>query len=64
MVKTLCWLIIVIIISSGSISAVGAPDDTGWVSVVAGIDYQKFQLPDPNNVFVVRMDRANTSLSL
>lgn len=32
-----------------------------WTNVGVGIDYQKFTLPDPNNVFVTRMDRSNTN---
>jgi len=31
-----------------------------WETVAPGIEYQSFTLPDPNNVFVTRMDRANT----
>lgn len=32
-----------------------------WEQVCPGIEYQKFTLPDPNNVYVARMDRSNTS---
>jgi len=32
-----------------------------WTSVGTGIDYQQFTLDDPNNVFVARMDRSETS---
>jgi hypothetical protein len=39
-----------------------APDD--WETVGNGIAYQEFHLPDPNNVFVARMDRSNPSLIL
>lgn len=35
-----------------------------WTPVAEGIDYQKFQLPDPNNVFVARMDRNDTDLTI
>jgi hypothetical protein len=35
-----------------------------WVTVGDGIDYQQFILPDPNNVYVARMDRANPSTFL
>ena len=31
----------------------------GWTSVGPGIEYQEFTLPDPNNLFVARMDRGN-----
>jgi len=30
-----------------------------WVNVGNGIDYQKFTLADPNDVFVARMTRSN-----
>lgn len=30
-----------------------------WQNVAPGIDYQDFTLPDPNNLFVTRMDRSN-----
>jgi len=32
-----------------------------WTSVGDGIEYQKFTLSDPNNVYVARMARANTN---
>jgi hypothetical protein len=32
-----------------------------WTSVGNGIEYQKYDLSDPNDVFVTRMDRTNTS---
>ncbi len=46
--------------------AQAAPDNNelGWSPIVTGIDYQEFTLPDPNNVFVTRMDRTNPSLTL
>ena len=31
-----------------------------WTGVGTGLDYQEFNLPDPNNVFVARMDRTET----
>jgi len=33
----------------------------GWTPVGTGIEYQEFTLPDPNNVFVARMDRDNAN---
>jgi len=36
----------------------------GWHFVGPGIEYQEFQLPDPNNVFVARMDRSNPAVTL
>jgi hypothetical protein len=36
----------------------------GWVFKAPGIDYQWFRLPDPNNVFVSRMERDNPNVTL
>ena len=35
-----------------------------WTLVANGIEYRQFTLPDPNNVFVARMDRGNLSASI
>ncbi len=35
-----------------------------WTPVGDGFEYQKFTLPHPNNVFVVRMDRANPNCTI
>jgi hypothetical protein len=37
-----------------------------WTPVAEGIDYQEFNFlsPDPNNVYVARMDRTNTNLTM
>lgn len=35
-----------------------------WEPVASGIEYQQFTLPDPNKVFVTRMDRSNQSVTL
>ena len=32
-----------------------------WTGVGVGIEYQKFTLADPNNVFVARLERGNTN---
>ncbi len=36
----------------------------GWEFLAPGIDYQWFRLPDPNNVYVSRMDRSNPNVTL
>jgi len=41
-----------------------AREATAWTTVGIGIEYQSFTTPDPNNVFVARMDRANTAATL
>jgi len=36
----------------------------GWTTIGPGIEYQEYQLPDPNNVFVARMDRSNPNCTI
>jgi hypothetical protein len=36
----------------------------GWQQVATGIEYREYDLPDPNNIFVTRMDRTNSSVTL
>lgn len=36
----------------------------GWESIAPGIDYQPFYLPDPNHVFVARLDRSNPNVAI
>lgn len=38
-----------------------AQADAQWTNVGDGIDYQKFTLADPNNVFVARLTRSNSN---
>lgn len=38
--------------------------DSGWQSIVEGIDYKEFRLPGPNRAYVARMDRDNPTLTL
>ena len=64
MQKTLICLLLLVLIFSGSASAAAPADDADWQSIVPGIDYRKYQLPDPNNVFVARMDRNNLNVTL
>src|SRR4030043_1010452 len=58
------WVLLLILVSTGSVSAAALPEELGWDLVAPGIEYQKYQLPDPNNVFVVRMDRTNLGVTL
>ena len=51
----IAWCIVVVI-------GVSRPAPvSGWTQIVPGIDYQEYTLPDPNNVFVARMDRHHPS---
>jgi hypothetical protein len=38
---------------------VASPVGFAWTTVAPGIEYQEFTLPDPNNLYVARMDRDN-----
>ena len=35
-----------------------------WTQVADGIEYRQYTLPDPNNIFVTRMDRGNLNVTL
>jgi hypothetical protein len=39
-------------------------DPSPWVTIGTGIEYHEFVLPDPNNVFVARMERDNLATTL
>jgi len=41
------------------VAVFSTPPALAWTAVAPGIEYQEFHLPDPNNVFVARMDRHN-----
>ncbi len=62
--KSWAWLLLIIMLSAVPTQAAYPGDSPVWDQVVPGIDYSKIQLPDPNNVFVVRMDRSNFSLTV
>ena len=38
--------------------------ESDWVRIGSGIEYRKYVLPDPNLVYVARMERANPSVFL
>jgi hypothetical protein len=62
--KSLIMLLILIVFSSVSASAAITEDLAAWQQLAPGIEFNKFQLPDPNNVFVVRKDRTNPNVIL
>ncbi|MGE5123069.1 MAG: hypothetical protein ACM3H7_01005, partial [Acidobacteriaceae bacterium] len=62
--KHVVWLLLFVLLFTGPASAAGAADESGWELVVPGIEFSQFQLPDPNNVFVARMDRTNPTVTL
>ncbi len=62
--KTALRLILFFLIAFSSFSTIGFAQDLGWETITPGIDYRKFKLPDPNNVFVARMDRSIVTLTI
>jgi hypothetical protein len=41
-----------------------ASSSTLWQSIASGIDYREFYLTDPNHLYVARMERSNTQVTL
>lgn len=64
LLKRLIFIVIFSMLINGSAQAAFPSDDPAWELIAPGIEYQKFQLPDPNNVFVVRMDRTDLGVTL
>jgi hypothetical protein len=62
--NSLLWLIFFFLVCTGGASATVSTADSSWTTIVPGIDFREFQLPDPNNVFVARMDRNNPNVIL
>jgi hypothetical protein len=62
--NSLLLFILFLLVFSAPASAIAPQDDVAWEPVVPGIEYQQYTLPDPNNVFVARMDRTNPTLTL
>jgi hypothetical protein len=56
-------LFLIMMILATPTFALESPDGE-WMPVADGIEYQKFTLADPNNVFVARMDRSNLNLTI
>jgi hypothetical protein len=58
-------LLLVIIIMTAFAGVVGTGAEAGaWQPVGEGIDYREYILPDPNRVYVARLDRSNLSASI
>ncbi|OGN89593.1 MAG: hypothetical protein A2Y88_06750 [Chloroflexi bacterium RBG_13_48_10] len=62
--KTFLLILLIVLVVPGSALAAAPAADPEWELIAPGIEFRKFQLPDPNNVFVVRMDRNNTDVTL
>ncbi len=56
----LCLLLL-----AAPLTDVRSASESSWGEEIApGIEFRLFQLPDPNNVFVARMERSNMNLTL
>jgi exopolysaccharide biosynthesis protein len=66
MLRRICllWLTLLSLGTTQPALAAEKAAESGWEVIAEGIEFQKFQLPAPNNVFVVRMDRSLPSLTL
>jgi hypothetical protein len=62
--KILLFLCLFTLFIPGYVSAEAPADTLGWQEIAPGIEYQQYQLPDPNNVFVVRMDRSDPNVTI
>ena len=62
--NSLLWLLLFVLIFTGSATAADPANDPVWEPIAPGIEYREFHLADPNNVFVARMDRTNSSVTL
>ena len=62
--KILLVLFLFALAFPGPALAAVTADNLGWEAIAPGIEYRLFQLSDPNNVFVVRMDRSNLNVTL
>jgi hypothetical protein len=61
---TLGMLTLISLLLTASVVAASPEGDPTWETIAQGIEYAEFRLNDPNNVFVVRMDRENPNLTL
>lgn len=58
-------VILAFVIISAAVSPVGMTSaQDSWEIVGTGVSYQEFTLTDPNHVYVARMERANTGVTL
>lgn len=64
--KLLWNMILIVVLLSLGAPVVGAQEAVeAWGEIVApGIEYREYQLPDPVNVFVARMERNNPEVNL
>lgn len=54
-----------LLLSLGTPLAAAQEAEEPWGEVIApGIEYREYQLPDPNNVFVARMERNNPQVTI
>ncbi|HSO26461.1 MAG TPA: hypothetical protein VLS48_00200, partial [Anaerolineales bacterium] len=67
------FLVLFLLLSQSILRPVGAPARAaapvqisfgGWQALASGIEYGRFTLPGPIQVFVTRMDRSNPNVTL
>lgn len=58
------FLLIILFFGQLLTTQIARTSSTGWEAVGTGIEYREFNLQDPNNVFVTRMDRSNPNVTL
>lgn len=57
--------IVLLFVALGLLTEIGLTAPlAAWTAVDTGIDYQEFTTSDPNNLFVARMDRSITSVTI
>jgi hypothetical protein len=62
MSRLLCLCLIFLLIGAPTLAIRAEPAQ--WEPVADGIEYREFELPDPNNVFVARMERNDPNVTL
>jgi hypothetical protein len=64
LVKVTRFVLAIILISLAAAPLGWTRAQDEWAAVGNGVDYREYLLPDPNHIYVARMDRANPSVTL
>lgn len=62
--KYRCIAFILCAVLTLGVAILPAQGDSGWMSVIEGVDWRDFHLPGPTRAYVTRMDRSNPTLTL
>lgn len=60
----LAILTLAVMIAAAFLPITANADEPDWEPVGPGIEFRRFQLPDPNNVYVARMDRDHPDVTM